>query len=127
MDTEGGLYLSGEDLAKIGYLYLHEGNWNGKQIVSKEWVKESLTPYVNTGRLDNDFKYGFKWWLYPRDEKFVWMGRGFGGQRLMIFPQEDLIAVFTGWEILKDPAPTKELVDRLLSAVKQPACRKVAH
>ena len=123
-DTEGGLYLRGEDLAKIGYLYLHDGNWNGKQIVSKEWVKESLTPYIDagSGRPGSEFRYGFKWWLYPLNGRFVWMARGFGGQRLMVFPQENLIGVFTGWEILKDPAPTKELVDRLLTAVEQPAC-----
>jgi CubicO group peptidase (beta-lactamase class C family) len=123
-DTEGGLYLRGEDLAKIGYLYLHDGNWNGKQIVSKEWVKESLTPYIDagSGRPGSEFRYGFKWWLYPLNGRLVWMARGFGGQRLMVFPQENLIGVFTGWEILKDPAPTKELVDRLLTAVEQPAC-----
>ena len=123
-DTEGGLYLPGEDLAKIGYLYLQDGNWNGKQIVSKEWVKESLTPYIDAGggRVGSEFRYGFKWWLYPLDGRIVWMARGFGGQKLMVFPQENLIGVFTGWEILKDPAPTKEFVDRLLAAVEQPAC-----
>jgi CubicO group peptidase (beta-lactamase class C family) len=128
VDTEGGLYLNGDDLAKIGYLYLHDGNWDGNQIVSKEWVKESLTPYIDTesGRLGNEFKYGFKWWLYPLKGKLVWMARGFGGQRLMVFPEENLIAVFTGWEILKDPAPTKDLVDRLLPAVKQAACAQTA-
>ena len=119
VDTEGGLYLNGEDLAKIGYLYLHEGLWDGKQIVSKEWVKESLTPYI---KAEENFQYGFKWWLYPLNGKFVWMAQGFGGQRLMVFPEENLIAVFTGWEILKDPAPTKDLVDRLLPAVKESAC-----
>jgi CubicO group peptidase (beta-lactamase class C family) len=124
VDTEGGLYLAGDDLAKIGYLYLHDGNWGGRQIVSKEWVKESLTPHIDTGngRPGNNFKYGFKWWLYPLNGKFVWMARGFGGQRLMVFPAENLIAVFTGWEILKDPASTKDLIDRLLPAVKQTAC-----
>ena len=124
VDTEGGLYLRGEDLAKIGYLYLHDGDWNGKQIVSKEWVKQSLTPYIDAeaGHPGSEFRYGFKWWLYPLNGSFVWLARGFGGQRLMVFPQEKLIVVFTGWEILKDPAPTKELVDRLLTAVKQPAC-----
>ncbi|HKU21942.1 MAG TPA: serine hydrolase [Terriglobales bacterium] len=119
VDTEGGLYLNGEDLAKIGYLYLHGGLWDGKQIVSKEWVMESLTPYI---KAEENFQYGFKWWLYPLKGKFVWMAQGFGGQRLMVFPEEDLIAVFTGWEILKDPAPTKDLVDRLLPAVKESAC-----
>jgi|SRR5215469_9033589 len=119
VDTEGGLYLSGGDLAKIGYLYLQEGVWSGKQIISEEWVKKSLTPYVNAG---SNFQYGFKWWLYPLKGKLVWMGRGFGGQRLMVFPEENLLAVFTGWEILKDPAAPKDLVDRLLLAVRQTAC-----
>jgi CubicO group peptidase (beta-lactamase class C family) len=119
VDTEGGLYLNGEDLAKIGYLYLHDGLWEGKQIVSKEWVKESLTPYI---KAEENFQYGFKWWLYPLNGKFAWMAQGFGGQRLMVFPEEKLIAVFTGWEILKDPAPTKDLVDRLLPAVKESGC-----
>jgi CubicO group peptidase (beta-lactamase class C family) len=119
IDTEGGLYLSGEDLAKIGYLYLHDGLWDGKQIVSKDWVKESLKPYIDA---EEHFRYGFKWWLYPLNGKFVWMARGFGGQELMVFPEENLIVVFTGWEILKDPAPTKDLIDRLLPAMTQTAC-----
>jgi CubicO group peptidase (beta-lactamase class C family) len=124
VDTEGGLYLNGDDLAKIGYLYLHDGNWDGKQIVSKEWVKESLTPYIDAEREGPgiEFKYGFKWWLYLLKGKFVWMARGFGGQELMVFPEENLIAVFTGWEIINDSASTKDLVDRLLPAVKQAAC-----
>src|SRR5262249_18001139 len=119
VDTEGGLYLNGEDLAKIGYLYLRDGNWNGKQIVSKEWVKESLTPYID---VEGELKYGFKWWLHPVNGNLVWMAIGFGGQRLIVFPQQNLIAVFTGWEILKSPASMKDLIDRLLPAVKQTAC-----
>jgi CubicO group peptidase (beta-lactamase class C family) len=119
VDTEGGLYLNGGDLAKIGYLYLHDGVWEGKRIVSEDWVKKSLTPYIPA---EENFQYGFKWWLYPLHGKFVWMAQGFGGQRLMVFPEEKLIAVFTGWEILKNPAPTKNLVDRLLPAVKHGTC-----
>lgn len=124
VDTEGGLYLNGADLAKIGYLYLHDGYWDGKQIVSKDWVKESLAPQIDAEREGPgvQYKYGWQWWLYPRNGKLVWMARGFGGQRLMVFPEKDLIAVFTGWEILKDEAPTQQLMDRLLSAVNQTAC-----
>ena len=48
VDTEGGLYLTGSDLAKIGYLYLHDGMWDGQRIVSSKWVKESVTPYFQT-------------------------------------------------------------------------------
>ena len=122
VDTEGGLYLNGEDLAKIGYLYLHDGAWDGKQIVSKAWVKESLTPYIDAGEANENLKYGFKWWLYPVNGKFVWMALGFGGQRLIVFPEENLIVVFTGWEILKDPASTGDLIKRVLPAVKPAAC-----
>jgi len=84
VDTEGGLFLRTTDLAKIGYLYLHDGMWDGKQIVSKEWVKESVTPFIEA---EEGFKYGYKWWLLPRTDRqgYVWMARGFGGQRLMVF------------------------------------------
>jgi CubicO group peptidase (beta-lactamase class C family) len=121
VDTEGGLFLSGTGLAKIGFLYLHNGEWDGKQIVSKDWVKQSLTPFIDA---EEGFKYGFKWWLLPRTDRegYVWMARGFGGQRLMVFPEEELIAVFTGWEILKDPAGDRDLVNRILPAVLAQSC-----
>jgi CubicO group peptidase (beta-lactamase class C family) len=119
VDTEGGLYLNGDGLAKIGYLYLHDGMWDGKQVVSKEWVKASVSPQIDG---EEGFKYGYKWWLYPLNGKFVWMARGFGGQELMVFPEEQLIAVFTGWEIIKDSAQTKDLVNGLLPAVKENSC-----
>jgi len=120
-DTEGGLFLKNEGLAKIGYLYLHDGVWDGRQTVSKEWVKQSLTPAIDA---EDAFKYGFKWWLLPRKDRqgYVWMARGFGGQRLMVFPEEELIAVFTGWEILKDEAASADLVGRILPAVRTPRC-----
>src|SRR3989449_10744422 len=65
VDTEGGLFLRTTDLAKSGYLYLHDGVWDGEQIVSKDWVKQSLTPFIDA---EEGFKYGFKWWLFPRAE-----------------------------------------------------------
>ncbi len=121
VDSEGGLFLNGADLAKIGYLYLHDGMWDGKQIVSKEWVQQSLTPFIDA---EEGMKYGFKWWLLPQSNGagFVWMALGFGGQRLMVFPQKDLIVVFTGWSILKDPASNQELVKRILPAVGEQGC-----
>ncbi len=121
VDTEGGLFLRTTDLAKIGYLYLHDGMWNGQQIVSKDWVKQSLAPFIDA---EEGFKYGYKWWLLPRTDRpgFIWMARGFGGQRLMVFPEEDLIAVFTGWDILKDPAGDGELVNRILLGVRAQSC-----
>lgn len=125
VDTEGGLFLKNSDLAKVGYLYLHggiwPGAWEGHPIVSGDWVKQSLAPAVDA---EEGYKYGFKWWLLPRTDQpgYIWMARGFGGQRLMVFPEEGLIAVFTGWEIIKDEAPDRDLVNRILPAVHSAAC-----
>ena len=126
VDTEGGLYLRGADLAKIGYLYLHDGLWDGNEIVSKDWVKQSLTPFIDA---EEGYKYGFKWWLFPRKDgqRYVWMALGFGGQHLMVFPEEDLIVVFTGWNILGKPAANSEFVRRILPAVRAQACGGTAH
>ena len=42
---------------------MHGGVWDGRRIISKEWVAESQAPYIDAPA---GFKYGFKWWLYPR-------------------------------------------------------------
>ncbi len=129
VDTEGGLYLSGPDLAKIGLLYLRGGEWEGRQVVPADWVRQSVAPYIATGDEGEPFQYGFKWWLYTRPDngRIVWMARGFGGQRLMVFPEEGLIATVTGWEIIKEPPATGELVGRLVKAVTSPACPGSPH
>jgi CubicO group peptidase (beta-lactamase class C family) len=127
VDTEGGLYLSDEDLAKIGFLYLNHGVWEGKQIVSDDWVKQSIAPHipmpytVEGGRL----YYGFSWWLYPASGKYSWQALGLGGQALMVFPQQNLIVVFTGWDLANE-ADITLLVPRLLPAVKAAACTGTA-
>lgn len=121
VDTEGGLYLSGEDLAKIGYLFLHDGVWDGKRIVSSNWVKESLVPRLDA---EEGMKYGYKWWLYPRKDahSFVWMCLGFGGQRLAVYPQEHLIVAYTGWGILGKELPAPDAANLILPAIQPHSC-----
>ena len=119
VDTEGGLYLSETDLAKIYYLFLREGNWNGKQLVSKEWVKASVTPSIS---LRQGVKYGYKWWLYEYgndNSKYVWAGSGFGGQWPIVIPEFDIVAVFTGWNITGGNPSLRvtEAIRRLINAV----------
>jgi CubicO group peptidase (beta-lactamase class C family) len=126
VDTEGGLYLAGQDLAKIGYLYLNDGLWEGSRLISADWIRQSLTPAFDTGW--QGLKYGYKWWLQPRNGggDWIWHAIGLGGQRLMVFPSEQLIATFTGWDVLQDPALDSELADRLLPAVRSASCPKRA-
>ena len=127
VDTEGGLYLNGSDLAKIGYLYLQDGVWDGRRIVSSEWVKESVTPYFQTDaeeQFKDGFMYGLKWWLYklPDSTEYVWMCRGFGGQNLQVFPKEGLIVIFTGWDILPSSTGKEPIPSDFLPAVKAKTC-----
>jgi CubicO group peptidase (beta-lactamase class C family) len=122
VDTEGGLYLNDEDLAKLGFLYLNNGVWEGKQIVSEDWVKQSVAPQVpmaytvEAGRM----YYGFTWWLYPVTGEYSWQAVGLGGQFLFAFPRQNLIAVFTGWDV--NGGDGTLLVPHVLSALKAAAC-----
>lgn len=125
-DTEGGLYLRPHDLAKIAYLFLKNGNWEGRQIVTAEWVKDSVTPGITVS--GNGVKYGLKWWLHPygppygpNDARLAWAGSGFGGQFPIIVPDYDLVIVANGWNILggKQLSP-RTLIDRILGAIRNP-------
>lgn len=121
-DTEGGLYLAARDLAKLGYLYLHDGVWDGKRLLPEGWVKASTSPQVDTRPgVDRSRRYGYQWWVLPygKDGSYAYAALGYGGQRLIVVPEHDLIAVFTGWNIYESPefAPYDAL-DRVLAAVK---------
>lgn len=101
-DTEGGLFLKTEDLAKIGQLYLNDGNWNGQQILPKGWAKEAVKKHVkNVNKYE--WGYGYQWWRIDRDGLEIWAGLGFGGQYLVIFPQLNCIGVMNSWALFETP------------------------
>ena len=84
------------DWAKFGLLYLHNGNWNGDQLVTKEWVD-----YVKTPTNGSDKKYGAQFWLNAGGElkdapTTMYFADGFQGQRVFIFPTKELVVVRTG-------------------------------
>ena len=121
-DTEGGLYLTPRDLAKIGLLYLRDGVWDGQRILPEGWVTQSTAPLFST-ESDGmpDRRYGYSWWLLPRtDMRDSWAiaAIGYGEQRLLILPEEDLLAVFTGWNIDTPGLNSQQLLERILRAAK---------
>jgi len=124
VDTEGGLYLRTADLARIGQLYLNGGLWQGRRIVSADWVRESVTPHIEAG---HGYQYGYLWWLLPYGEHgLAWLARGFGGQRLIVFPEEHLIVSSTAWHILEDYSIEKDIIKDLLPAVHPLSCPDAA-
>jgi len=90
------LYMTSRDMAKIGQLILNKGKWNGKQIVSEDWIEESTTPKTKITGID----YCYLWWNIPftTNEKTIISktATGNGGQYIMIIPEMKLVAVFTG-------------------------------
>ena len=125
VDTEGGLYLRSQDLAKIGLLYMNGGRWNGQQLMTSDWIKESLTPRIDAGE---GFQYGYQWWLLPHGTppRLAWLARGMGGQRLMVFPEDQLIVVSTAWHILNEASIEHDVVRRLLPGVHAHQCASPA-
>jgi CubicO group peptidase (beta-lactamase class C family) len=99
--TGGGLYMSTRDLARVGYLVLRRGKWNGTEIVPEAWIAESTRPLVTpTYRLGGrTSSYGYLWWLYALDggppdastADIVIAASGAQGQWLFVVPKYDLV------------------------------------
>ena len=88
------LYVTSRDLAKLGFLFLHGGKWNGTQIVPEEWVEDSTSEHANI-EFDRGYGtgYGYKWWLYTNG---IYGGRGSNEQYVVVVPNQDMVIVSTG-------------------------------
>lgn len=127
IDTEGGLFLTSRDLAKIPLLFLRNGIWSGRAIVSPDWVRATVTS--DTVAWPNGLKYGLMWLILPYGEgsREAWGGGGFGGQMAIAVPEHDLVFVVTGWNVVPgQPTLTmRTTLERILSAVADPVRRAV--
>ncbi len=83
-----GLALAPADLAKLAFLYLHGGRWDGRQLVPADWVAASTTGHVAPPE-----EYGYLWWL-DRADGYAFMA-GLYGQLAVVAPRQDLVAVVT--------------------------------
>ena len=124
-DTEGGLYLSTESLARIGYLFLRDGVWDGRRIISSAWVEASTSPIVPDVAPDNDRRdpgYGYQWWIpsHENGATRIFAGNGYGGQFVLVSPEHDIVAVFNGWHIHGAPERSTytALQERILPFVR---------
>jgi CubicO group peptidase (beta-lactamase class C family) len=116
-DTEGGLYLEAEDLARIGQLYLDDGVWKGKRILPPGWAKEATARHVDRVAA-NGPGYGYQWWRMDRQNTEVWAGNGFGGQFLLVLPQKNIVAVVNSWNVFgaRISGISGPLIDALIAA-----------
>ena len=110
---ESGLRVTPHDMAKLGYLYLRDGVWEGKRIIPSAWIERA-----RTGRLPTSFgKYANLWWSIPDKDAFAALGRH--GQFIVVLPKLDVLAVITG--VVPDGVmryPLTLLIGQLVAAVK---------
>jgi len=106
----GGLELRSRDLLKLGQLYLNGGIWDGKRVVSQQWVKASTTPHVE---VDESAKYGYLWWLKNfKGHPAAYMS-GNGGNKVALVPDLDMVVVITSTNY--NTRGMHEQTDRLLA------------
>ena len=121
--------FSTRDMARLGYLMLREGNWNGQQLVPRDWVRRIVsvvTPVheMNPANIrEGPFGYGYLWWVWDGEAakgpfEGAYSGRGAIGQYITVLPKLDLVIAHktrpgsgsVSW------SQYKELVDRLVAA-----------
>ena len=90
--------MTARDMARFGLLFLHGGEWNGKQVVPAAWVKQSVTSYSDAGTSGG---YGYLWWIATNGVHLpgvtlpngTYSARGAGGHYIVVIPALDLVIV----------------------------------
>ena len=96
--ANGGLSISLRDYARFARLYLHEGNWNGEQLLPRDWIRDSLdisADYSKPGANNDGYNaigYGYQWWV-PEGDQGEFMAIGAYGQFLYVNPEQNVIIV----------------------------------
>jgi len=95
----GDLHFTARDAAKFGLLYINDGEYEGNQIISADWVQDSLQTYSedawdNVGRF-RDIGYGYQWWSARAGEHHVNFAWGHGGQLIVLVDEFDMVIVVT--------------------------------
>lgn len=94
-DGGNGFAMNVYDMAKLGELYLNNGNWNGEQIISEQWVKDSTT--LQFDRSSGSADYGYQWWVRTFGENAypAYFAQGHYGQYIFVVPDLDLVVAIT--------------------------------
>jgi CubicO group peptidase (beta-lactamase class C family) len=113
--------MSARDMARFGLLYLKKGKWNNKQIISKQWVRESTKSY---SKADPGSDYGYLWWIW-RDfkELGLYSALGVGAQIIAVIPGANMVIVqrvntYEGKRVNPNPALFKMILDAKVSKPK---------
>jgi CubicO group peptidase (beta-lactamase class C family) len=90
--------MSARDLARFGLLYLRRGQWEGRRILTPEWVETSTASHFREGDTTSNarYAYGYLWWRIvdgPFADLGMFSARGYGGHAIDVLPAADLVFV----------------------------------
>jgi CubicO group peptidase (beta-lactamase class C family) len=110
-----GIFISAEDMARFGVLFLNDGVWNGKRLISSEWISKATTPSKPNAN------YGYMWWLNQRGSRHweglsenIYYAAGFGGNFIVIDKENDIVVV-TRW---LEPSKISDFMLKVKAALK---------
>jgi beta-lactamase len=94
----GGLQLNVTEFSKLGLLYLNHGAWNGKQLISSEWVKAASSPFIKATEGDAEIgdTYGYLFWTMPDG---MYRADGKYGQYCIVIPSKKAVIAVTSMQI----------------------------
>jgi CubicO group peptidase (beta-lactamase class C family) len=113
VSTHGGLNMAPRDLARIGYLMLHHGTWDGQQIISADWVTRSTTEHQPA---EGPYGYGYQWRILPDGQGIK--AEGLYQQYLYVLPEADMVIAATA--DIRDASLYR--VEGLVNTFILPAC-----
>ena len=112
----GGIRMKPLDLAKITLLYLNKGQWDGKKIISREWIESSTTAQIAAQTLSEG--YGYQWWI---DSGNYQMMLGYSGQYAVVVPDKNMVVVInSALHSNNFFAPERYLFEYIIRAAKSP-------
>ena len=117
----GDIYITPRDMAKFGQLFLDDGMWKGKRIISSEWVNLSTQNHINPNVSWAD-GYGYLWWIKNFKVNGVeynsFKTMGWGGQEIFVFKKLEMVVVFTGANYVEDTHTDFIVSDYVLPSLK---------
>ena len=110
----GGLFISTEDMARFGLLFLNDGKWKNEQIISENWINHATNPSIP------NVNYGYMWWLNKKGPRHwenvsedIYYAAGFGGNFILIDKKHHVVAVIRWLE----PSKIGEFMQKLTKAL----------
>lgn len=130
IDAANTLYIQPRAMLKFGITYLNKGVWKGNRIIDERWVEKSAEIYKNNKKIKVPIEdsgksgYGYTWWQNElplnRGKTKMFRANGWGGQAIMVFPELDMVLVFTGGNYPTNSKLFSLVEDYILEAINVP-------